>query len=267
MHTFVMIHQFARVWFRRFAEYRGTLPLQVLSNAVHYLAEMFIIWVLIDRFERIGSWTGIEVVLLFAMDWLAYGLANFFVRFSFRSMEWDIQRGEFDEFLIRPMKPGLYYMLKRLEFYDLNFIIVNLAVLVFVFRRIGITFTFINVVWTATIVIGAALIHASLIMFGSVAAFWLIRTRSLSQFVVRETNEFNLYPLSIYPRYLQILLTFVIPWGFVNFYPAQYFLEKQDLLFFHPVVQYLTPIVGLVLLGAAILFWKRGLARYQSTGT
>ena len=70
-----------------------------------------------------------------------------------------------------------------------------------------------------------------------------------------------------YPRFIQVLLTFVIPYGFMSFYPAQYFLQKNDFLLFFPWFQYLTPVVGAVLLTLAVVFWKAGLRRYQSTGS
>jgi ABC-2 type transport system permease protein len=75
------------------------------------------------------------------------------------------------------------------------------------------------------------------------------------------------YPLSLYPKILQILLTVVVPFGFITFYPAQFFLSKNDFLMFNPVLQYLNPLVGIVVLCAAFFVWNQGLKRYNSSGS
>lgn len=47
----------------------------------------------------------------------------------------------------------------------------------------------------------------------------------------------------LYDRWIQVMLTYVVPIAFINFYPAQYFLKKDDFLGFNPILVYLSPIV------------------------
>jgi ABC-2 type transport system permease protein len=77
----------------------------------------------------------------------------------------------------------------------------------------------------------------------------------------------NENPVSIFPRFIQIFLTAIIPFAFVSFYPAQYFLGKEDFMMFHPALQYLTPVVGLFTLCVSGLIWSRGVNRYKSSGS
>ena len=44
-------------------------------------------------------------------------------------------------------------------------------------------------------------------------------------------------------------------------------LEKNDFLMFHPVVQFLTPAVGILLAFLAYRFWLLGLKHYNSSGS
>ena len=99
------------------------------------------------------------------------------------------------------------------------------------------------------------------------SAFWIVRHKSMTEFIVWFLREFADYPVSIYLRALQIILTFVLPYAFINFFPAQYFLQKNDFLLFHPLIQYLSPAVGAIMFAIAVVFWKIGLRHYQSTGS
>ncbi|RJE86181.1 hypothetical protein D3P07_19060 [Paenibacillus sp. 1011MAR3C5] len=95
----------------------------------------------------------------------------------------------------------------------------------------------------------------------------MVRNTSLAQLFLHDFKDFIRYPVSIYPASIQIVLTLVVPYAFINFYPAQYFLNKQDFLLFHPVFQYLTLAVGAVLFTGAILLWRWGINHYHSTGS
>ena len=81
-------------------------------------------------------------------------------------------------------------------------------------------------------------------------------------------SEFTRYPIGIYSRGVRLLLlTFVLPFAFMNYFPATYFLGKSDnALSLPPFVGLLTPLIGLVFLAIAYAFWRVGLDRYQGVG-
>jgi ABC-2 type transport system permease protein len=81
-------------------------------------------------------------------------------------------------------------------------------------------------------------------------------------------QDFTRYPISIYTRGVRIVLTFVLPFAFMNYFPATFFLQKADTgLHFNPAVGLLTPAIGLAWLAAAYAFWLVGLRYYQGTGS
>jgi ABC-2 type transport system permease protein len=59
----------------------------------------------------------------------------------------------------------------------------------------------------------------------------------------------------------------VLPFAFVNYFPAAYFLRRGDGAFgLPPAVGLLTPLIGLVFAALAYRFWRFGLDRYQGVG-
>jgi ABC-2 type transport system permease protein len=75
------------------------------------------------------------------------------------------------------------------------------------------------------------------------------------------------HPMHIYPRWLRRLSTYVVPAIFLNYYPALYFLDKPDPLGLPSFAPFLSPLVGALVFGAALSFFRFGVRRYQSTGS
>jgi ABC-2 type transport system permease protein len=78
-------------------------------------------------------------------------------------------------------------------------------------------------------------------------------------------RTFVTYPITIYATAIQVVLTVVVPFAFVNFYPAAVLLGKDGQAF-PGWVGWLTPVVGLVMFGLAYRVWMRGIDRYQGAG-
>ena len=79
-------------------------------------------------------------------------------------------------------------------------------------------------------------------------------------------SEMMAHPMHIYPDWLRRTFTYLVPAIFLNYYPALYFLEKPDPLGLSPLLSFIAPLVGVGMLGVALLFWRLGIQHYQSTG-
>ena len=75
------------------------------------------------------------------------------------------------------------------------------------------------------------------------------------------------YPISIYPKFLQFLLTTLIPLAFVSFYPVQQISGRQDFGLFPPVVRHLSLPVGIAFLLIAYAVFAAASKHYKSTGS
>jgi ABC-2 type transport system permease protein len=115
-------------------------------------------------------------------------------------------------------------------------------------------------------IIGSALIQAAILVTVGTMSFWVVKNTATYS-LLNSLNNFLDYPITIYNKSIQAILTFVVPVAFVNFYPAHYFLDKTGDNLFFPILQYGTPVVGLVLFFLAYQFWKVGVNKYESTGS
>ena len=77
------------------------------------------------------------------------------------------------------------------------------------------------------------------------------------------TNEFVNYPISVYNKAVQNILTYVIPFAFTSYFPALYFLTGENPLFNIGM----TMLVSVVVMGVGVLIWNKGLKAYESAGS
>lgn len=72
---------------------------------------------------------------------------------------------------------------------------------------------------------------------------------------------FAQYPIDIYSGFIKILITVILPFAFVAYYPTMSYLRMNQYMI------YVSPIVAIILWGIAVKVWNFALNRYRSTGT
>ena len=257
---------FSKVTFITQLEYRMAYILRTFGKMVNWFSGFVMIMVLLSKFQSMGGWSMYEILFLYAMNELSYALGStFFIRPCQRLPRY-IQSGNFDQVLTKPVNPLLYMICMEVSAgYTSNYII-GIVVMVICFTKLSIALSVGKIIWLVIVILGGACIHAAGHLATSVPAFWMIKNSSLANLFYRSPMRFIEYPLTIYNTVIQGILTFVLPYAFISFYPAQYFLGKEATLF-HPALQFMTPLVGAVLLGGAYLFWLKGLNSYKSSGS
>jgi ABC-2 type transport system permease protein len=74
------------------------------------------------------------------------------------------------------------------------------------------------------------------------------------------------YPITIFGRPFILLVTFVLPFAFMSYYPVLALLGRpQEAI--HPFLPYATPLVACLMVCIALTVWRSGVNRYQSTGS
>jgi ABC-2 type transport system permease protein len=132
----------------------------------------------------------------------------------------------------------------------------------------GVQVDWVLICYVPLVALGGALIDFGVNLAIATASFWFTRIDSLRWVFMSLEQEFSRYPLSIYQRGVKVMLAFVIPFAFMNYFPATFLLHKsEDGLHLNPAVGLLTPVVGLVVFALGYAFWRTGIDRYQGTGS
>jgi ABC-2 type transport system permease protein len=246
-------------------EYKITFGFFVFAIIIFYFGQLGVILVVMNRFKTINGWTLGEMAFLYGLLVFSQGI-SFLVFNALNHFERFIIQGEFDRVLTRPLNPLIQVLCSDLQISSLAHFIIGVTAIFFGSASAGLEWSFGKIFFLALVIGGAVLILGGIRIIVSAVAFWTIRNRALVHIFVYSSKEFILYPVSIYNPWVQWFLTFIFPLAFINFYPAAYFLHKSEQFMFHPILQFMTPLVGLTIFFLSLLLWRYGINRYQSTG-
>jgi ABC-2 type transport system permease protein len=246
-------------------EYRENALLWLAFTAVYHATSLATLWIVLERFPDMRDWNFREMAFLYSLWMLAHALNN--ALFSAVSdVPERIRDGDFDRLLVRPIDPLFGVIATPGQVFPDELI---LAMLTFIAATIyaGIVPTLGFVVCVPLIVVGGALINFGIELAVSTLAFWFVRVDGVRWLVLQLESEFTRYPLGVYARPVRYVLTFVLPFAFVNYFPAAYLLHKDDATLGLPLAAGLaTPLIGLLFAALAYAFWRAGLDRYQGVG-
>lgn len=266
----IMSH--VRLYFRLIAagvraqmQYRFVFIMRIVGMITAYVGTATTMWVLLYRFQELGQWNLYELLFLFALAVVSWGFC-IILFFHFRSLDTYIVNGTFDRFLVRPVNPFFHFMAMKFDVGAFGQFLFSIAVLVWVSRTLGIQWHIAKLLFLLASVVGGVLIQGGMLVIISAIAFWTTKSERFYWVAMYPARNLTNYPLSIYPRLVQWVAAFVVPFGFVNYFPAAVILGKTT-PGFPSYIGYFSPLVGLVFFVIAYGVWMMGLGRYKSTGS
>jgi ABC-2 type transport system permease protein len=254
------------MFFKGRMEYRFSFFSGLFANFYCYLITYTTFWVITQRFGTIDGWVFEDMVILYGLNLFTYSIAATLFWYNIFQLGQQITTGRLDGFLIRPM--GLIKQMVCSRFGDtaLGQIVVSLVFIAVCIVRVNYKMTIYSYVYLVFAVIGGVLIQmGAMIILGSLS-FWTLRSGDLADIVYYDMRAFTHYPLSIFPSFIRITLTYVLPWAIINYYPSLIILQKvQTTEEF--VLGILSPVIGILFFVLSLFVFNCGLRRYSGSGS
>jgi len=246
-------------------EYRASFTVFLFTLIMFYSAQALTISVIVYRFKTIGGWSVGEIAFLYSILILSMGIVSS-VFSGLIEFYTHIREGTYDRILLRPLSPLGQVVMGGFEISGIVHLVLGFTAFWIANQFQHVEWNLLNISVFSVVILGGAMILASIrIMIASIA-FYAVNNSSLVHLFVFSTREFMLYPMNIYSTGLKFILTFVLPLGFINYYPAHYFLNKSSADLFHPWMTFGTFPVGVMMLAISLVMWKIGGRSYESAG-
>ena len=247
-------------------QYRVDTLVASLAVFVRESANIIVIYLALLKFDKINGWNINEMLFLFSILFLTYAIVVALFA-DLRDFSCMIREGRFDRLIVRPR--GLLFQL-ILNNADVMAAIGHgtLGILLFVISAggVGIQWNLPTILYYIGAIIGGVLIQGGIFIIFSALSFYFVETGSIREIFYWKMRKFAGYPISIYNKLIQTIMIYVVPFAFVNYFPAQYLLRKDDMALYNEVYMYLAPVVGVVIYVIAYIFWRISVKRYTSTG-
>lgn len=242
-------------------EYRMNFVIGALSTIAMQASNIAAVWVVMQKVPNLNGWSYDELLLVYGLITLAKSINHMFADNLWTLGRTYIRSGGFDRFLVRPIDPLFHLLADRFCQDGVGNFIVGVLLVVKSSIALDLTWTPLKFGLLIISVLSGGVIFIALNLIASVTSFWIVDSVPVTRLIF-DNHLFAQYPLSIYPKAIGILLTWVIPYGLASFYPASYLLDR-------PLgnLAWISPLVAAILLFIGYRFWQFGLKYYSSTGT
>ena len=247
--------------FKVLMEYRANFLIGASSTIFLQAAGLLAIWAVMRQVPEINGWSFDEILLVYGLLTLAKSLNHMLADNLWTLGNSYVRTGAFDRFLVRPIDPLFHLLADRFCHDGIGNFLVGAALVAKGMIGLGIAASPANLLYLLLAVVSGGAIFIALNLITATSAFWVVESIPVVRSVF-ELHEFAKFPLSIYPRAIGILLTWLVPYGFASFYPASHLLGRDV-----GALAWLGLPVAALLLLAAYRAWSFGLRRYASTGS
>ena len=258
--------QYWRINWLTMLEYRANFIMWFAFSIAYHGVALAALYVTMRQFPSMNGWSFREMFFLYALWMTGHELHNVLF-FNVITVPDFVREGRFDRFLVRPLDT-LFQVITVPQQISPDALILAIATLVAAVQVVHVHVDAAFLVMVPLVAVGGALIDLGISLAIATISFWFVRVDTLRWVVMSLEQDFTRYPISIYTRGVRIVLAFVFPFAFMNYFPATYFLGKPDgALQLNPAVGLLTPLIGVAWFVVSYAFWRFGLRHYQGTGS
>jgi ABC-2 type transport system permease protein len=241
--------------------YRSDFWIEVLSDLMFNGLNLFFILVVFQHTPLLGEWNQYQILFIYGYFMIPYGIfITFFNLWNFS--ERYIVKGELDRILTRPAYNLTQIMLENMDPSSLFSALTGFIVMAYAAWHLDFAFAWYDPFVFVLLVAGSIMIYGGVYITFTALSFFSDAPTGIVPLLWNLQN-YGRYPVTIYNGVIRLMLTWILPFAFVGFYPSAYFLDRSQWGAF----ALLTPVVGAVFLGLSLLIWNAGIKRYRGAGS
>ena len=242
-------------------EYKLSFILGIVSQIFTFLGYYFIILALFAKFGNVKGFTLYEILLTFSIIQFGFSINEVFAR-GIDQFDNLIIEGNFDRILLRPKSIIVQILTTEIAWIRISKTIQALIIMIIALVNLKITLTFAKILTLIMMLISSIVIFFSIFLLTDSYCFVTVQNLEIKNIFTNGGKHVAQYPIGIYKRGFVIFFTYIIPFGFVNYYPLLYLTSKSDNLFY-----VFSPLIVVLYLIPAIFLFKLGLKHYSSVGS
>lgn len=247
-------------------QYRASFWMQIIGNFFVNVAEVLVTWSLFQHFDNLGGWSLQDVILLHGLAMVMFSLGDTLSN-GIQSVPQMIREGTFDRNLVRPMSVYLQSVVSEVSVRHLGHMAQGLVLLGIGLATAPIEWSAGRVIYLPIVIASGAFFFTALFTVEAILAFWTVNGIEAVNAFTYGGSDLGQYPLHIFRRGLRLIFLWIVPIGFMTYYPALYLLDRSDPLGFPRVASFVAPVAAVLFCLVIRLGWRAALRRYTSTGS
>ncbi len=252
-----IVWTFAKLGFQNEAAYRANFWIQIFESLVNVGSAVAAVSLVFTRTESLAGWRPPELVALLGIYFAVYGAIHVVIAPSLMKFMEDVRQGTLDFMLTKPADSQLLVSTSEIRVWKLVDFALGAGILAYgvagLSERIG---PLELLGFAIALAAGVAIVYAFWLLLATLA-FWFVRLENLLM-IFWNTYQAARWPVGIYPRWLRISLTAIVPVALAVTVPAEALAGRLTFANLALVCG-----VAVTLLAVSRWFWLRGLQRYS----
>ena len=238
-------------------QYRANFVVQLLQSVVQVGTGLIVLSLIFDRTANLNGWTRPQLLVLMGIFTLVGGLIGFWIEPNMGRVIADVRLGTFDYVLTKPVDSQLLSSAREFRLWRLVDVVVGGVVMGWGIAELptGISATEVFL-FLVMLVAGMVLIYC-LWLIVTTGAFWFVRMEEVQE-LFGGLYRAGQYPVTIYPSWLRLILTYIVPIGVAVTVPSESLTGRLT-----PARVAITIGFGVVALVVTRLVWRIGSRHYS----
>ena len=201
-------------------QYRVNFFIQLLQSFIAVATGLISLWLIFSQTSQLGGWSQPELLAVMGIYMLMGGVIQSAIQPNMQRLMNEIQDGTLDFTLTKPVDGQILVSIREFRFWQLTDVLVGLVVIITALVQmqvklgIGQALSFVT-----ALLLGGIMIYCFWLIV-TTTAFWLIRIWELVN-LFQGLYAAGRWPVTIYPNWLRIGLTFLVPVAFAVTVPAE----------------------------------------------
>jgi ABC-2 type transport system permease protein len=247
---------FVRAQFQYEIEYRTNLALQVVEMLAVISTSVGAVLVLFNYTQTLNGWTLSQMLVLLGVFYLISGVSDLIFDPSMTQFMEQVRLGTLDFTLLKPANSQFLVTLRYQALVQVAQVALGAVVLAVGLTRLGQAITPAGALtFVVTLACGLVLVYAILLVLATLS-FWFVRVDNILMIYYAFLSA-GRFPLDVYPGWLRLTLSSVVPIGVAVTVPSQAIAGRLD-----PLGLLATLLGTAAAFTFASWFWRHGLKSY-----
>jgi ABC-2 type transport system permease protein len=254
---FYLALNYLRVGIQNEMQYRANFLVQLGQSLISLATGLIGLWLVFSQTNELNGWTEPELLVVMGIFVLMGGVINAIIQPNMTRLLEEIQLGTLDYALTKPADAQGLISVREFRLWSLTDVVVGILVLSYgVWHYQGYVGTIQSLEFMLSLLMGSILIYCFWLII-TTTAFWFVRIDEIVN-LFQGIYAAGRWPVSIYPRWLQVGLTFIVPVAFAVTIPAEALTSRLT-----PLILLGTAALTIFFSVVARLFWRLGLRNYS----
>lgn len=184
------------------------------------------LYLVFQQIPNLQGWTFEQLIFIYGFAQLPRGIDHLFTD-NIWLVGWRmVINGDFDRYMLRPMNIFFQVIAEKLQPDALGELLTGVILVAGSLAKGIVIVDILHVVLFFVSLVAGAVIYTSIKLFFASLAFWVKCSGPFLQ-TAYEMADFAKYPTEIYAKGVRFLITWVIPFAFVAYLPASFFLKND----------------------------------------